>query len=417
MDFGAFVRASAARGQLVLQPRMGFSDPATMRAGLSATRGAAARTVGTITVDAHTRVGHLDAVTTALREGIDLNGYPLVSHPSATTAQVLSGIQGQDFPVQVRHGSANPVDIFRALLPVRLGATEGGPVSYCLPYGRTPLAESVRNWEVSCELFTQLRDTGLEPHLETFGGCMLGQLCPPGQLVAISVLEALFFVQHGLRSVSVSYAQQTDPTQDREAIAALRRLCGELLPAIDWHVVVYTYMGVYPETLDGAYRLLGQAAELAVVGGAQRLIVKTASESRRIPTIDENVRALEYAAWAAGRVPAAHAADAADTGTYEEAAALVGAVLNLAPDVGHALLLAFKKGYLDIPYCLHPDNRGETRSFIDSDGRLSWDSTGSLPLGGSPQRGGGGRLTSADLLRDLSYMRRKFDDPMAVDMA
>ncbi|MDX3224926.1 methylaspartate mutase [Streptomyces sp. ME19-01-6] len=423
MDFGAFVRACAAGGQLVVQPRMGFSDPATMRAGLLATRGAAARTVGTITVDAHTRVGHLDAVATALREGIDLNGYPLVSHPPATTAQVLSGIQGEDFPVQVRHGSANPVDIFRALLPVRLGATEGGPVSYCLPYGRTPLSESVRNWEVSCELFTQLRDTGMEPHLETFGGCMMGQLCPPSQLVAISVLEALFFVQHGIRSVSVSYAQQTDPTQDREAIAALRRLCGELLSANDWHVVVYTYMGVYPETLDGAYRLLGQSAELAVVGGAQRLIVKTASESRRIPTVDENVRALEYAAWAAGRVrPTRDAdadddADAADSSTYEEAAALVGAVLNLAPDVGRALLLAFEKGYLDIPYCLHPDNRGETRSFIDSDGRLRWESTGALPLGGSPRRGGSGRFTSADLLRDLSYMRRKFDNPMAADMA
>jgi methylaspartate mutase epsilon subunit len=416
VDFGAFVRAEAARGQLVVQPRMGFSDPATMRAGLAATRGAAARTVGTVTVDSHTRVGHLDAVATALREGIDLNGYPLVSHPPATTAQVLSGIQGEDFPVQVRHGSANPVDIFRALPPVRLGATEGGPVSYCLPYGRTPLSESVRNWEMSCELFAQLRDTGMEPHLETFGGCMLGQLCPPSQLVAISVLEALFFVQHGIRSVSVSYAQQTDPTQDREAIAALRRLCGELLPAIDWHVVVYAYMGLYPETLDGAYRLLGQAAELAVVGGAQRLIVKTASESRRIPTIDENVRALEYAAWAAGRAPSARVA-ATDSRTYEEAAALVGVVLNLAPDVGRALLLAFKKGYLDIPYCLHPDNRGDTRSFIDGDGRLRWESTGALPLGGSPQRGGSGRFTSADLLRDLSYMRRKFDDPMAVDMA
>ncbi|WP_405381089.1 MULTISPECIES: methylaspartate mutase [Streptomyces] len=398
---------------------MGFSDPATMRAGLAATRGAAARTVGTITVDAHTRVGHLDAVATALREGIDLNGYPLVSHHAATTAQVLSGVQGEDFPVQVRHGSANPVDIFRALLAVRLGATEGGPVSYCLPYGRTPLSESVHNWEVSCELFAQLRDTGMEPHLETFGGCMLGQLCPPSQLVAISVLEALFFVQHGIRSVSVSYAQQTDPTQDREAIVALRRLCCELLPAVDWHVVVYTYMGLYPETLDGAYRLLGQAAELAVVGGAQRLIVKTASESRRIPTIDENVRALEYAAWAAGRVPPARARahDDADSRTYEEAAALVGAVLNLAPDVGRALLLAFKRGYLDIPYCLHPDNRGDTRSFIDGDGRLRWESTGALPLGRSPRRGGGGRFTSADLLKDLSYMRRKFDSPMAVDMA
>ena len=36
---------------------------------------------------------------------------------------------------------------------------------------------------------------------------MLGQLCPPSQLVAISVLEALFFHRHGIRSVSVSAFQ------------------------------------------------------------------------------------------------------------------------------------------------------------------------------------------------------------------
>ncbi|MGW1818778.1 methylaspartate mutase [Streptomyces sp. NPDC002125] len=408
-SFGAFVQAGAARDRLVVQPRMGFSDPATMRAGLAATRGALGRSVGTITVDSHTRVGHLAAAESALRKGIDLNGYPLVSHSAETTTQVLSGIRNEDFPVQVRHGSANPVDIFRALLAVRLEASEGGPVSYCLPYGRTPLSESVRNWGVSCELLAELRDTGLEPHLETFGGCMLGQLCPPSQLVAISVLEALFFVQHGIRSVSVSYAQQTNQEQDREAIAALRRLCGELLPAIDWHVVVYAYMGVYPETRDGAYRILGEAAELAITAGAQRLIVKTAAESQRIPTIDENVRALEHASRTAARVAPPDRDEPADSPTYEEAATLVDAVLNLSPDLGRALLLAFRKGYLDIPYCLHPDNGGRTRSYIAPDGRLHWAETGSLPLPKLSRLRRERRFTSADLLDDLTYIRRKFD--------
>ncbi|MFG2942383.1 methylaspartate mutase [Streptomyces sp. NPDC048282] len=408
--FGAYVRAEAEAGRLVVQPRMGFGDPETMRAGLAATRAANARTVGTITVDAHTRVGHLAAVESALRDGVALNGYPLVTHPAATTAEVLAGLHGPDFPVQVRHGSADPLGIFRAMLAVGLGATEGGPVSYCLPYGRTPLAESVDNWARGCELLTRLRDQGLEPHLETFGGCMLGQLCPPSQLVAISVLEALFFAQHGIRSISVSYAQQTHPGQDREALAALRRLCREMLPVSDWHIVVYAYMGLYPQTHDGAYRLLGRAAELAVEGGAQRLIVKTAAESRRIPSIEMNVRALEYAARAARRAPRVPVDAGADSATYAEGRRLVEAVLNLHPDVGRALLLAFQKGYLDIPYCLHPDNRGWTRSYIDTDGRLCWESTGRLPLD-APRRPRRRRFTSADLLDDLAYVRREFDSP------
>src|SRR6266550_388313 len=296
IDFGEFVRRAGRSGTLVVQPRMGFGTPGQMRAGLAATKRADASTVGTITLDSYTRLGDLRAVDRALRAGNQLNGYPIVTYDAATTDRVLAGIRDDGFPVQVRHGSAAPRDIFSALIALRINATEGGPVSYCLPYGRTPLADSIRNWAECAERFAGLRDIGVQPHLETFGGCMLGQLCPPSQLVAISVLEALFFYHHGLRSLSVSYAQQTNPAQDAEAVFALRRLCSELLPVPNWHVVIYAYMGVYPTTDEGAYRLLGQAAELAVTTGSERLIVKTVAESRRIPTVEENVAALEHAA-------------------------------------------------------------------------------------------------------------------------
>ncbi|MGK4580165.1 methylaspartate mutase [Kitasatospora sp. HPMI-4] len=406
--FGAFVRRAHQAGELVVQPRMGMSEPARMRAGLAATRAAAGRTVGTITLDSYTRVGDLESAELALLEGVSLNGYPIVSHDVATTRQVLDGIHGPDFPVQVRHGSAAPLDIFRALMTVGLDASEGGPVSYCLPYGRIPLHQSVDNWSRSCELFARLRDLGREPHLETFGGCMLGQLCPPSQLVAISALEALFFHQHGLRSISASYAQQTHPQQDVEAVFALRRLCAELLPDTDWHVVIYAYMGVYPTSPEGALGLLGRAAELAAATGSERLIVKTVAESVRIPTVEENVGALEHAAATAARTRRV-ADDGGETQTYAEAAALVSAVLNLDPDVGQAMLLAFQRGYLDIPYCLHPDNQGRTRSYLDGEGRLRWADIGRLPLTGVVQAGESHTVTSGELLESLSYIRRKFD--------
>ncbi|GAA4970499.1 methylaspartate mutase [Streptomyces hyderabadensis] len=409
VDFGEFVRVRGAQGTLVMQPRMGFGDPGQMRAGLLATRAAAAVTVGTLTLDSYTRLGDHAALAEVLGSGGPLNGYPLVAYGTEVTAGVLHGVHGPDFPVQVRHGSAAPQDIFTALVAARLNASEGGPVSYCLPYGRTPLAESVANWRESVGRFAALREHGVEPHLETFGGALLGQLCPPSLLVAVSVLEALFFRQSGVRSISVSYAQQTDPEQDREAVAALRRLCGELLPEPTWHVVVYAYMGLYPTTRTGAYGLLAEAVRLAVRSGAERLIVKTVAESRRIPTVQENVDALEFAARAA--LP--HRRDPlgpADSQTYAEAAALVDAVLNLHPDVGTALLTAFTHGYLDVPYCVHPDNRGRTRSYIDGDGRLRWADPGALPLGRLVRTDRTRHVTSTSLQSDLLYMRRKFDD-------
>jgi methylaspartate mutase epsilon subunit len=411
--FTAFLTAARRRGDLVVQPRMGFSDPVHMRQGLRATRAARATTVGTLTLDSYTRVRDYAGLEAALSGGVPLNGYPLVSHPEAVTREVLDGVAGPDFPVQVRHGSAQPCDIVEALIRLGLDATEGGPISYCLPYGRVPVRDSIREWARACRLFVRLREEhGVEPHLESFGGCMLGQLCPPSLLMAISVLECLFFRVHGLRSVSLSYAQQTSRRQDLEALAALRVLAAEYLDDVDWHIVVYTYMGVYPVSRDGALSLLCDSAELAVYGGAARLIVKTSAESFRVPTVAENIEALELAEAVAAvcrRTGPGPADPPSDSGILQEARTLIEAVLDLHPDLDQALGLAVERGYLDVPYCLHPDNPGRTRSRIGPDGFLTWSDTGSLPLAGRGRRSGTGRFGSSDLLSALYHMRDRYD--------
>ncbi|MGD0607519.1 MAG: methylaspartate mutase [Streptosporangiaceae bacterium] len=406
--FGQFVARSHGSGQLVVQPRMGMSDPRRMRAGLLATKHAAATTVGTITVDSYTRVGDHAAASQALADGSDLNGYPIVSQDAGITRGVLDRVAAGDFPVQVRHGAARAQRIVAALVAAGLDATEGGPVSYCLPYSRTHLRDSVLCWRQCCELLMAPRADRAQPHLETFGGCLLGQLCPPSLLIAVSVLEGLFFRQQGLRSISLSYAQQTNSAQDAEAILALRRIAARLLPDVEWHIVLYTYMGMYPATRRGALLLLRESARLAVRTGAARLVVKTAAEAHRIPTIAENVAALETAA-AAAAAAARSGAEVADTGIHAEACALVEAVLDLDPDVGRALVRAFSLGYLDVPYCLHPDNQGRSRSYLDEHGRLCWSEVGSMPIRGISAPRGAARMTSADLLMSLSYVQRTFD--------
>ncbi|MFD5715586.1 methylaspartate mutase [Streptomyces pharetrae] len=410
-SFGGFVSRAHARGALVVQPRMGFGDPRLMREGLERTRAAEAVTVGTLTLDSYTRVNDLAAAGRAVRDGAALNGYPICTHSPDVSRAMLDGVHGAGFPVQVRHGSARPEHIVAAQLSLGLDATEGGPVSYCLPYGRTRLADAVTAWRSACALLAAARSETREPHLESFGGCMLGQLCPPSMLVALSVLEGVFFARHGLRSISLSYAQQTSPAQDLEAMAALRELAGELLPDLDRHLVVYAYMGVFPGTRAGALRLLEEAARLAVESGAARLIVKTAAEAHRIPTIADNVEALETAARAARTAaprPAAPPPAGAGSEVYEEARILVHTVLGLHDDIGEALLLAFRRGLLDIPYCLHPDNAGRTRSFIDTDGRLRWADTGRLPLPRTALATAR-RVTSDELLTALTRVQRTYD--------
>ncbi|GAA2018177.1 methylaspartate mutase [Catenulispora yoronensis] len=430
--FSVFVAARRRAGTLIVQPRMGFGDPAVMRAGLLAVRAAGVPAVGTVTLDSFTRQGEHERAAMARAAGLDLNGYPLVAEGARGTARMLAGIAGPGFPLQVRHGSPRPERIFRTMLAAGVEATEGGPVSYCLPYSRVPLRESVRAWSRATRLLARQADRGVRCHLETFGGCMLGQLCPPALLVAISVLECAFFAEHGITSMSASYAQQTCPEQDVEALAALRLLCAEFLPGVDWHVVLYTFMGLYPRSPEGAEELLRQSARLAVRTGTERLIVKTVAEAHRIPTIQENVEALRVAhrtAVAAGAEVAAGAADAAgaagasddagaaaadaakttvrDTEVYQQARTLIETVLSLAPTVARALPAAFEQGLLDVPYCLHPDNRNESRCAIGPDGRLEWCDVGRMPLAGAAR--GRAAVGLRSLLADLEFHRRRLD--------
>ncbi|MFI8371026.1 methylaspartate mutase [Streptomyces sp. NPDC085466] len=401
--FASAVAAARRAGELVVQPRMGFADLPRMRDGLLAVARADARTVGTLTIDSYTRVGDHGSAALAIAEGTDLNGYPIVAHGADTTRTLVSGLPRASFAVQVRHGSADPYAIIRTLLDAGLDATEGGPVSYCLPYSRTPIRDSVDAWARSCELLAGRPGT----HLESFGGCMLGQLCPPGLLVALSVLEGVFFKQHGLRSVSLSYAQQTHHRQDVEALLALRTLAAEHLAGLDWHVVLYTYMGVFPRTTQGALRLLRDSARLAARTGTERLIVKTPAEAYRIPTIQDNVHALEEAARAAAHHDVTAVADE-EFGVLAQARALVEAVLELHPDTGRALTEAFRRGILDVPYCLHSDNAQRTRSYIDARGSLQWHATGAMPIRATPAPGRD-LLRADDLLGMLAHTQQAFD--------
>ena len=387
---------------------MGFAEPDRMRAGLQAVRDAPAATVGTITVDSFTRLNQHTQAAAALRRGEPLNGYPIVAHSSAVTRRVVDGLLGPEFPVQVRHGSPQPRRIIEATIKAGIRATEGGPVSYCLPYGRTPLRIALSEWRASCQI---LGAAGC--HLESFGGCMLGQLCPPSLLLAIGVLEGMFFRAHGVTSISLSYTQQTNRWQDIAAIRSLRRLAADHLPDIDLHVVMYTAMGVYPQTRTGADRALAESVVTAVIGGAERLIVKTRAEAYGLPSIEENIAAItdaaQFARTHASPPPTVDGlATRYEQEVHGEAKTLIGEVLSLDDDVGRAIAKAFRAGVLDIPYCVHPDNRGLSRSVIDEDGCLRWVAVGQMPIARSAITPAS-EVTADRMLDMLTYTRRRFD--------
>jgi methylaspartate mutase epsilon subunit len=409
-SFDSFMSSTS---ELVLQPRMGFSLPRAMRNGLRGVKGADAHPcVGTITVDALTRLGHYDRAAAALANGESLNGYPIVTHPAKVTRALLDGLFDASFPVQVRHGSPAPMRIFECTAAAGLDALEGGPVSYSMPYSRAPLADSVARWREATGYWAEHgRRTGVAAHLESFGGCMFGQLSPPSPLVALSVLECGFFRENGITSASLSLAQGTSDEQDIGALVALDRLAARHLGDMSYHVVFYTFMGRFPRTRKGAEEILRTSARIAIAGRARRLIVKTAAEAHGIPTIEQNVDALRQAresADAADPRPSVVALAWADV-IEQEAESLIAAVRGLAPNLGDGLLRSFADGVLDLPHVPHPALRGLARAGIDETGALIWTRTGAMPI---RQRGTDAPLRdldSASFERALDLNRVRYD--------
>lgn len=410
--FQQFIERARARDELVVQPRMGFGALKQMRAGLERVAALPCAAIGTITLDSYTRVGDYQSALQCLNSSSPMNGFPIISHPIEAVRSMLDGLYGAQFPIQIRHGTAKPQNVFQRLAALGLDATEGGPVSYCMPYSRLPLAEAVSAWAQSCRL---LAGATAHPHIESFGGCLLGQLCPPSMLIAMTLLEALFFRQHGVRGVSLSYAQGTSMAQDFGALQALRELAADYLDGDHWHVVVYSYMGVFPTTAHGARWLICDSARLTRAAGCERLIVKTIAESRQIPSVDDNLDALRMTAEvAAGDLTPI---DPASAGYYQEtvfeARRLVETVLNLHADIGVALIQAFARGLLDIPYCLHPDNPGRATTRIDDKGALRWGNIGGLPL---PRASGwsvdGPGISSSELFQMLHHTVNRYDQPL-----
>jgi len=413
--FHRFVKEQASHKRLVVQPRMGFSDHAEMRRGLQAVKQLNAPTVGTITLDSFTRNGDFASAARAVAKGLPLNGYPIVSHTCEENQALIAGLRAPDFPVQVRHGSPLPVEVFKATIAAGIDAIEGGPISYCFPYGRIPLSSCLDAWRISNRLFAGAFDG--QGHIESFGGCMMGQLCPPSILIAITIAEALFMIDNGIRSYSLSLAQGTHSTQDVAALLALRQLGRKYLgPEHQWHIVFYTFMGKFPQSYEGAVAIMEESARIAVQGGAERLIVKTVKEAHQIPTIEDNINALDcssQASIAAYTDPLARPGVAAWMEQIrEEADFLIDLLLNKAATLEKSMAGVFGQGYWDVPYCLHPDNKRMTTAQLDDQGFIYWGDTGCIPFPRHIKTNAvrkGMQLSSGRLLQMLSFNQQKYD--------
>jgi methylaspartate mutase epsilon subunit len=382
--------ANSGRIPVLIQPRCGVAT-VQEQAALFATFKAAGVPVISYQVDSLTRNNDYRAAELAVRDShvagaSTLNGFPVVTHGVPALRRIAREIR---LPIQTRHSTRDPRLLAEISYAGGVTAFEGGPICYNVPYYKDyPLAESIRVWQYVDRLTgTYYERFGIVLDREFFG-TLTATLVPPCLAIAVDVLEALLAVRQGVRSVSLGYAEQGNRTQDIAALFVLDRIGRRTLATLGYRhvtvsVVFHEYMAAFPESVDRAEALIRESAVTAALGRATRVLVKTPVEARRIPTVADNIRGIELTR--AGMETAKHrqydaAAVAEECAVIaREVDAILASVLECdAKNLANAIVRAFRRGLIDIPFAPSRYNRGEVMTARDAAGAVRFLSVGQL---------------------------------------
>lgn len=344
-------------------------------------------------VDSLTRNNNYAAAEEGIRESVGagasfINGFPVVNHGVASLRRIASAIQ---VPLQTRHSTRAPELLAEISYAGGVTAYEGGPICYNMPYYKDYApAESLRAWQYVDRL------TGL--YAERYGiildreffGTLTATLIPPSIAIATGVLESCLAASQGVRCVSVGFAEQGHRVQDIAAIRTINDFVPELLGRLGFgsvqvNSIFHQYMAAFPGDPERAEQLIRESATTAALAGATRMLTKTAVEAYKIPTLADNLGALQLVRQgiaAASELQVDSAAVAREEAIIRrEVECIVEGVIacgNGSLSVGVAK--AFEAGVLDIPFAPSVYCRGEVTTARDSEGAVRFLDPGQLPL-------------------------------------
>lgn len=342
-------------------------------------------------VDSLTRNNNYAGAEESIREshalGVStLNGFPVINHGVPALRRIISDVK---VPLQARHSTRDPRLLAEISYAGGVTSFEGGAICYNIPYYKNyPLNESLRRWQYVDRL------TGL--YHERFGivldreffGTLTATLIPPSLAIAANLIETMLAVRQGVKSVSLGYAEQGHRAQDIAAIRVLRKMADELLGHLGYKdvqvsTVFHQYMAAFPESATRAEELIYNSAITMGLSGATRVLVKTPVEAVKIPTLEDNVSAINLVHRGladASRLSADEARVAAECAVIErEAQAIIDSVLLCGGGgLAEGVVEGFRRGYLDIPFSPSIYNRNEVVTARDVEGAVRFLSCGNL---------------------------------------
>ncbi len=374
-----------------------------------------------ITIDSHTRLRKFETAARTLRDSpANLNGYPLVTHGWRRGLELNEAVLA---PLEIRHGSPDPRELFATAIAAGVISFEGGGVCYNLPYSKdVPLAQSLAAWRQVDRACGLLAREGIIVDRELFG-TLTAVMVPPSISLAVSILEAVMAAEQGVRCISIAYPQNGEIAQDVAALRAIGPLARRYLPdEVEVFSVLHEFMGVFPLDAGAADELILLGGLVARLGGATKVITKTNQEAYGIPDAAANIHGLRTTALAFTslldgmlRVDAERVEEERHW-LEREVAELVEPVLARGARTGleNAVADAFSKGELDIPFSASIHAHSAIMPQRDRSGAVRFLETGRLPfspevlarnaalLGDSPADPG---ALSSEVTAGINYFR------------
>jgi methylaspartate mutase epsilon subunit len=397
-----------ANNKMLVQPRGGFPTYKKQFA-LSEYFVKANVDVLPLTIDSNTRLNDYATAEKMLRlseeSDVDmLNGYPLVNHGYRTTRKMITHFNK---PVSLRHGTPDARLLIETAIASGIFEIEGGPITYLLPYSKNfPLDKAFLYWkyvERVCANYSELN----EPiNRESFGP-LTATLVPPSITIVIQLLEMMLSLEEGVKSFSVSFAQQGSMNQDVVTGAVIKKLAKHYAAQIGCadakiNLVYHQWMGAFPMNKDFAEQLINMSTVIASMVGADKLITKTREEASGIPTKEANAKTVantQYTLGILNGLPNIVDEEEEEILTLEVNAIMEAVFNDPADTLWRKVFNSIKNGIIDVPFSPHIINHNEMITVRDAKKNIRIIKRGNVPI---PDRCYNYEKAQCDLSKDTT---------------
>jgi methylaspartate mutase epsilon subunit len=343
-----------------------------------------------LTIDSNTRLNDYATAKKMLRLSEEndkdmLNGYPLVTHGYRATRKMITHFNK---PVSLRHGTPDARLLIETAIASGIFEIEGGPITYLLPYSKNfPLDKAFLYWkyvERVCANYSKLN----EPiNRESFGP-LTATLVPPAITIVIQLLEMLLSLEEGVKSFSVSFAQQGSMNQDIVTGAVIRKLATHYAQQIDCadatiNLVYHQWMGAFPTNKNFAEQLINLSTVIASMVGADKIITKTREEATGIPTKEANAKTVadtQYCLRILNGLPKVVDEEEEEILTLEVNAIMEAVFNDPADTLWRKVFNSIKSGVIDVPFSPHIINQNEMITIRDAGKNIRIIERGNVPI-------------------------------------